>query len=148
MVQLQIGWVWNEVLRLYPPSPNVQRQARDDIQVGDTMVIAKGTNMWIDLVGMHHDPALWGDDVNEFKPERFREDLHGGCRHRMGFLPFGLGGRTCVGRNLTAMEFKIVLSLILRSFSWSLSPAYAHSPKVMLTLRPSHGVHLILHPFP
>ncbi|CAL9750604.1 unnamed protein product [Musa acuminata subsp. burmannicoides] len=144
----KMGWVWNEVLRLYPPSPNAQRQAKDDIQVGDTMVIPKGTNMWIDLVGMHHDPALWGDDVNEFNPERFRKDLHGGCRHRMGFLPFGLGERICVGRNLTAMEFKIVLSLILRSFSWSLSPAYAHSPKVMLTLRPSHGVHLVLHPFP
>ncbi|KAJ8485504.1 hypothetical protein OPV22_017989 [Ensete ventricosum] len=139
----KMGWVWNEVLRLYSPAPNVQRQAREDVHVGD-MVIPKGTNMWIDVVGMHHDPALWGDDVNEFKPERFKENLHGGCKHRMGYLPFGFGGRICVGRNLTLMEFKIVLSLILRRFSLSLSPTYSHSPRIMLSLRPSHGVQLIL----
>ncbi|KAG8381314.1 hypothetical protein BUALT_Bualt06G0109500 [Buddleja alternifolia] len=29
----KMGWVMNEVLRLYPSAPNVQRQARQDIQV-------------------------------------------------------------------------------------------------------------------
>lgn len=139
-----MGWVMNEVLRLYSPAPNVQRQAKEDVQVGD-LVISKGTNVWIDVVGMHHDPELWGDDVYEFRPERFKGSLNGGCKHRMGFLPFGFGGRICVGRNLTAMEYKIVLSLILRKFSLSISPAYSHSPRIMLSLRPSHGVHLNLH---
>ncbi|KAJ6386457.1 hypothetical protein OIU78_016377 [Salix suchowensis] len=69
----KMGWVMNEVLRLYPPSPNVQRQAREDIQVNE-LLIPTGTNMWIDVVAMHHDPKLWGEDVNEFKPERFRDD--------------------------------------------------------------------------
>lgn len=141
---LQMGWVMNEVLRLYPAAPNVQREAREDIQVGD-VIIPKGTNIWVDLVGMHHDPAIWGDDVNEFRPERFREDgLYGGCKHKMGYLPFGFGGRMCVGRNLSAMEYKIVLSLILGRFSMSVSPKYLHSPTHMLSLRPSCGIPLIL----
>ncbi|KAI0500584.1 hypothetical protein KFK09_018798 [Dendrobium nobile] len=140
----KMGWVWNEVLRLYSPAPNVQRQAREDVIIGD-VVIPKGTNMWIDVVGMHHDPTLWGDDVNEFKPERFKDNINGGCKHRMGFLPFGFGGRICIGRNLTIMEYKIVLSLIIRKFSLSVSPTYIHSPRIMLSLRPSQGVPLILH---
>ncbi|WOK92788.1 cytokinin hydroxylase-like [Canna indica] len=140
----KMGWVWNEVLRLYPPAPNVQRQAREDVETGDGVVIPRGTNMWVDAVGMHHDPALWGDDANEFRPERFKEEIHGGCKHRMGFVPFGFGGRICIGRNLTLMEFKIVLSLILREFSLTLSPSYSHSPRIMLSLRPSQGVQLIL----
>ncbi|XP_010038441.2 cytokinin hydroxylase [Eucalyptus grandis] len=142
----KMGWVMNEVLRLYSPAPNVQRQALEDIKVYD-MVIPKGTNMWIDVVSMHHDPALWGDDVNQFNPERFKEDgLYGGCKHKMGFLPFGFGGRMCIGRNLTMTEYKIVLSLILSKFSFSVSPSYRHSPSILLSLRPSRGLPLIVKP--
>ncbi|KAF7131800.1 hypothetical protein RHSIM_Rhsim09G0198200 [Rhododendron simsii] len=142
---LQMGWVMNEVLRLYSPAPNVQRQAREDIKVDD-VIIPNGTNMWIDVVAMHHNQTLWGDDVNEFKPERFRDNLHGGCKHKMGFLPFGFGGRMCVGRNLSMMEYKIVLTLILSRFSFSLSPGYCHSPSIMLSLRPAQGLPLVLQP--
>ncbi|WRX16946.1 Cytochrome P450 - like 10 [Theobroma cacao] len=142
----KMGWVMNEVLRLYSPAPNAQRQSREDIKVDD-LVIPNGTNMWIDVVAMHHDPAMWGDDVNEFRPERFKDDhLYGGCKHKMGFLPFGFGGRMCVGRNLTMMEYKVVLTLILTRFSFSPSPSYRHSPSILLSLRPRHGLPLIVQP--
>jgi cytochrome P450 len=144
---LQMGWVLNEVLRLYSPAPNAQRQAREDIHIGDgDKVIPKGTNMWIDVVGMHHDPALWGPDVLQFRPERFAHSIHGGCKHRMGFLPFGFGRRICVGRNLMATEYKVVIGLILRKFQLSLSPAYQHEPRILLSLRPSNGIQLKLTP--
>ncbi|KAG5077866.1 hypothetical protein JHK82_056561 [Glycine max] len=137
--------VMNEVLRLYPPAPNVQRQAREDIKVDDISV-PNGTNMWIDVVAMHHDPELWGKDANEFRPERFMDDVNGGCNHKMGYLPFGFGGRMCVGRNLTFMEYKIVLTLLLSKFRFKLSPGYHHSPSIMLSLRPNHGLPLIVQP--
>ncbi|KAH7538027.1 hypothetical protein FEM48_Zijuj03G0155800 [Ziziphus jujuba var. spinosa] len=140
----KMGWVLSEILRLYPSAPNVQRQARGDIQVND-LTIPDGTNMWIDVVAMHHDPNLWGEDVNEFKPQRFKDDINGGCKHKMGYLPFGFGARMCVGRNLTFMEYKIVLTLILSRFSFTLSPNYSHSPSIMLSLRPIHGLPLIFH---
>ncbi|KAK3159526.1 hypothetical protein QOZ80_2AG0151170 [Eleusine coracana subsp. coracana] len=140
----KMGWVMNEVLRLYPPSPNVQRQALRHIE--DHQIPA-GTNMWVDVVAMHHDPELWGDDVNDFRPERFAKDpVQGGCRHRMGFLPFGFGGRICVGRNLTAMEYRVVLSMLLRRFHLSVAPEYRHAPRIMLSLRPSNGIQLQLTP--
>ncbi|GJM87484.1 hypothetical protein PR202_ga03444 [Eleusine coracana subsp. coracana] len=140
----KMGWVMNEVLRLYPPSPNVQRQALRHI---DDQQIPAGTNMWVDVVAMHHDPDLWGDDVNDFRPERFAKDpVHGGCRHRMGFLPFGFGGRICVGRNLTAMEYRVVLSMLLPRFHLSVAPQYRHAPRIMLSLRPSNGIQLQLTP--
>uniref|UniRef100_A0A5K0VRB4 Cytochrome P450 n=5 Tax=Nymphaea colorata TaxID=210225 RepID=A0A5K0VRB4_9MAGN len=138
-------WVMNEVLRLYSPAPNAQRQARKEMQVGE-LVIPKGTNIWFDIVGLNHDPCLWGEDVNEFRPERFKDGPSSACKHRLGFVPFGLGARTCVGQNLFKMEYKIVLSMILSSFSWSLSHNYSHSPAIVLTLRPSSGVPLVLRP--
>ncbi|CAN4085905.1 unnamed protein product [Withania somnifera] len=141
----KMGWVMNEVLRLYSPAPNVQRQARGDIQVDD-LVIPNGINMWIDVVSMNHDKKLWGEDVNEFKPERFKDDIYGGCKHKMGFMPFGFGGRMCIGRNLTITEYKIILSLILTRFSFSISPNYIHAPSIMLSLRPTLGLPLIFRP--
>lgn len=137
--------VMNEVLRLYPPAPNVQRQAREDIKVDD-LTVPNGTNLWIDLVAIHHDPEFWGEDANEFRPERFMDDVNGGCNHKMGYLPFGFGGRMCVGRNLTFMEYKIVLTQLLSKFSFKVSPGYHHSPATMLSLRPTHGLQLIVQP--
>jgi len=143
---MQMGWVMNEVLRLYPPAPNVHRKATEDIRV-DGVVVPNGTNMWIDVVSMHHDAALWGSDVNDFRPERFGDDhLYGGCRHKMGFLPFGFGGRMCIGRNLMMMEYKIVLSLMLRCFSFSVAAGYRHFPSHLLSLRPAHGLPLVVRP--
>ncbi|GKE08050.1 cytokinin hydroxylase-like protein [Tanacetum coccineum] len=141
----KIGWVMKEVLRLYPTAPNAQRQAREEIKVND-MVIPKGTNIWIDITSMHHDPDIWRDDVNRFRPERFKEDSYGGARYKMGYMPFGFGGRMCVGRSLATMEYKICLSLILTRFQITLSPNYHHSPATLLTLSPPKGLPLILEP--
>ncbi|KAM0931594.1 hypothetical protein ACQ4PT_000205 [Festuca glaucescens] len=150
----KMGWVLNEVLRLYPPSPNVQRQALHDVTLNDAasdgappVVIPKGTNMWIDVVAMHHDEALWGSDANEFRPERFAGSAaQGGCQHRLGYLPFGFGGRICVGRNLTGMEYRVVLAMVLRRFELAVAPEYRHAPRIMLSLRPSDGIQLLLTP--
>ncbi|KAL8153497.1 hypothetical protein V2J09_011257 [Rumex salicifolius] len=140
----KMGWVMKEVLRLYPSSPNAQRQAKTDIRAGKT-VIPKGTNMWIDVVSMHHDPSLWGDDVNDFKPERFQHDpIHGGCRLKTGYMPFGFGGRMCIGRNYTVLEYKIVLSILLSQFSFSVSPAYRHCPMHFFSFRPRYGITLVV----
>ncbi|XP_051121655.1 cytokinin hydroxylase-like [Andrographis paniculata] len=138
----KMGWVMNEVLRLYGPVPTVQRQAKHDIKVGN-LVIPNGTNIWIDVVSMHHDPNLWGEDVYEFKPERFENDIHGGCAHKMGFLPFGFGGRMCVGKNLANLEYRVVLTLILSKFSFTVSSSYCHSPTIILSLRPPDGIPLV-----
>ena len=136
----------SEALRLYPSAVNAQRQVREDIRVGE-VVIPKGTNIWIDMLSMNHDRGLWGDTVNEFRPERFEADsVHGGCRSKMGYVPFGFGGRMCIGRNLAIMEYKIVLTLILSRFSFSLSPFYTHSPAIMLSLRPAKGMPLVVQP--
>ncbi|XP_057761093.1 cytokinin hydroxylase [Arachis stenosperma] len=140
----KMKWVMNEAVRLYPPAPNVQRQVREDIKVDNNFTVPSGTNIWIDVVGMHHDPTLWGDDVNEFRPERFMDDVNGGCNHKMGYLPFGFGGRMCVGRSLSFMEYKIVLTLILSRFRFKLSQSYQHEPSIMLSLRPTHGIPLIV----
>ncbi|KAK8486629.1 hypothetical protein V6N12_033681 [Hibiscus sabdariffa] len=102
---LKMEWVLKEVLRLYSPAPNTQRQTREDIKVDD-VVIPNGTSIWIDIVAMHNDPMIWGDDVYDFRPDRFKDDsLYGGCKHKMGYLPFGFGGKMRRGRSSSGDGF-------------------------------------------
>ncbi|PRQ57136.1 putative unspecific monooxygenase [Rosa chinensis] len=49
-------------------------------------------------------------------------------------MPFGVGARICVGQHLAMTELKVIMSLILSKFSFSLSPTYQHCPAFKLVI--------------
>ncbi|TYH82112.1 hypothetical protein ES332_D02G035300v1 [Gossypium tomentosum] len=98
-------------------------------------------------IGLHRDPHLWGDNVHLFKPERFADGIAKATNYTAAaFLPFGLGPRSCVGMTFATIETKIALSMILQRYTITLSPAYVHSPILILTVRPQHGIQVIIEP--
>lgn len=132
----------NETLRLYPPASLLPRMAFEDIKLGD-LHIPKGLSLWIPVLAIHHDEEIWGRDAHEFKPERFAGKSFSINRY---FLPFASGPRNCVGQTYAMMEAKIVLAMLLSSFSFTISKNYRHAPINVLTLRPKHGVPIHLTP--
>ncbi|KAL5759325.1 hypothetical protein ACOSP7_017850 [Xanthoceras sorbifolium] len=81
-----------------------------------------------------------------FKPERFSGGVAKATNNNpAAFFPFGLGPRTCVGSNFAVTEAKIVLSMILQRYTVTFSPSYTHSPFPFVTVRPQHGVQIMLH---
>lgn len=36
------------------------------------MAIEKDTEVMFDILSIHFDPSIYGDDVNEFRPERYK----------------------------------------------------------------------------
>ncbi|XP_022149052.1 cytochrome P450 CYP749A22-like [Momordica charantia] len=135
-----------ECLRLYPPAMTVGRQVMEkEVRLG-SLVLPATIRVTIPTAAVHHDTAYWGEDASEFKPERFAEGVAKAIeRNSAAYLPFGLGGRSCVGMNFAMKEAKIGMSMILQRYSFTLSPAYAHSPVQFLTICPQHGLQLILH---
>ncbi|XP_039162916.1 cytochrome P450 CYP749A22-like [Eucalyptus grandis] len=142
-----VGMIINESLRLYPPVVNTIRKVVRQVTLGD-LVLPQGIALQIPILTIHHSPRIWGDDVHLFKPERFREGVAGAVSNdaAAAFLPFGLGPRNCVGSNFTTTEVKIILAMILRHYSFTVSPDYVHLPSQILTIRPQHGLKVILHP--
>ncbi|KAK0495838.1 cytochrome P450 [Armillaria luteobubalina] len=67
---------------------------------------------------IHRDPEVWGDDVEEYKPERWFERDNALIQNT--FNLFSLGPRACVGHNLASLELQIIVSSILRRFDFVL----------------------------
>ncbi|KAL1167452.1 hypothetical protein V6Z11_A05G019600 [Gossypium hirsutum] len=139
--------ILNESLRLYPPTIATIRRAKIDAKLGGYM-IPRDTELLIPILAVHHDQTIWGNDANEFNPARFSEGVARAAKHPVGFIPFGLGVRTCIGQNLAILQAKLTLSIILQRFSFRLAPTYQHAPTVLMLLYPQYGAPIIFQPLP
>ena len=97
---------------------------------------SQGMELMIPILAIHHDQALWGDDVNEFNPRRFASGAVQAAKHPLAFIPFGVGLRTCIGWNFTMFEAMVALAMILQRFSFQISPYSKHAPTVLMMLHP------------
>lgn len=96
-----LQWIIHETLRFVSVIPLNERVALRDTTLprgggpdGQAKVfIPEGTQVLIPLYAMQHRKDIWGEDVEEFRPERWET-------HRPGweFIPFGAGARKCLGR--------------------------------------------------
>lgn len=136
----------NESLRLYPPVLGLERSSVCESRLGG-LVLEADTWLYIPILALHGDPEIWGKDVHQFRPDRFAEGVAKATNYSAAaYFPFGIGPRNCVGFNVAITEAKVALSMILQRYRFSLSPSYVHSPIHLMTLKPQHGIQIILHP--
>ena len=99
--------VLNESLRLHPAVPSNLRQAVTDtmLPVGggndgkSPVFVPKGTQVAYGVYAMHRRKDLYGEDAENFKPERWLDEGEKkGLRVGWDYLPFNGGPRICLGR--------------------------------------------------
>ncbi|KAF7331242.1 Cytochrome P450 [Mycena kentingensis (nom. inval.)] len=117
--------VINEALRLYPPVPFNGRQniAATVFPSPDAskkpIYIPAGTECAYSVLMMHRQKDLWGEDADEFDPDRFLDERL--KTHLLGnafqFLPFNAGPRICLGQQFAYNEVSFMLVRLLQSFT-------------------------------
>lgn len=106
----------NEVLRKSSQAnTGLQHSASQDTQLAGYN-IPKGTVVMSAVDSIHNDPRYW-DKPDEFLPERFLDSEGKLVMKKEGFLPFGVGKRSCIGESLARMEFLIIGTTVLQNFN-------------------------------
>jgi cytochrome P450 len=133
--------VIREAMRLYPPAWAIGREATTPIQVGDVEVPA-GTQILIPQWVVHRDPR-WFAEPLAFRPERWLDE-RAKALPRFAYFPFGGGPRICVGNHFARLESLMLLAVWMRRFEVAPVPGFSVSLLPSATLRPLHGVRVML----
>lgn len=113
-------WSINETLRLFPPGTvGVSRRAAYDLTTEDGIKIPAGTVVYAHPNIVHNAPEYWGPEVDQYKPERWRD---AGSFHPAQFIPFGAGKRNCPGRDFAMIEMRKLMSELLRRYRFKCPP--------------------------
>jgi cytochrome P450 len=133
--------VVEEAMRLYPPAWMIARAARADDVIGGYPIPA-GTTVFLSPYLTHRHPAVW-PEPERFDPERFASD--GVARRPPGaYFPFAAGPRACLGAPLAMMEAQLIVAQVIQTYDVALVVGQQVVPQPRLTLRPRHGVLMVI----
>ncbi|WPG99486.1 Hypothetical protein R9X50_00230100 [Acrodontium crateriforme] len=130
--------VLRETLRLQPTAPatSVACKSPDGALLDGKYRVEPGEPIVSLLPQLHRDPAVFGQDAEDFRPERMIDEnfnkLPPNC-----WKPFGNGSRGCIGRPFAWQEAMMVTAMLLQYFNFSLEdPSYDLKIKATLTIKP------------
>jgi cytochrome P450 len=135
------GHIITESLRLYPAAWGIARLVIEDHEVAGYPV-KKGMGVAMAQWVVHRDPR-WYDAPEEFRPERWEDDLLKRLP-RFAYFPFGGGPRQCIGNTFALMEAALILATIAQKFRLRMVANHPVVPLASITLRPRHGVRVLL----
>lgn len=130
-----------EAMRLYPPVYAFGREAIRDCVIGGFHIPAGMTLLMSQWV-VHRDPRFF-DEPDRFHPDRWAGDLMKRLP-KYAYFPFGGGPRVCIGNTFAMLEAILVLVTIAPRFQLRLAPGETIQPWPSVTLRPRHGMRMIL----
>jgi len=135
----RLGAVINETLRLWPAAV-LGRTSSQALSYGGYDLPA-GTKILISPFVTHRSPECWGEDADEFRPERWSDDEPPTER----YFPFGGPYRHCLGFGLALTEIQVAVVRLLQRVTLE-----RHGPDNELrahglsALRPDGGVPVII----
>ncbi|CAL4938312.1 unnamed protein product [Urochloa decumbens] len=137
-----------EAMRLYPPVPaNSLHVVADDVLPDGTAVQA-GWFVGYNLYAMGRMESVWGEDAQEYRPERWLNPADGtfqpGSPFR--FVAFHAGPRLCLGKEMAYIQMKSIVAGVLEELDVAVDGAYQPRQLPSLTLRMADGLPVTVKP--
>lgn len=108
--------VFRESLRIGSENFSV-RLIKEDTMLADRYFLKKGAVVQISGGVIHSDKSIWGDDVDDFNPERFMgQKAKAAGYHPAAFRGFGGGKTLCPGRHFAINEILLFAAMIVLGF--------------------------------
>ncbi|KAL8756766.1 MAG: hypothetical protein Q9199_002723 [Rusavskia elegans] len=96
--------------RVVPPGPGVTIHSHN---------FPPSTVLSVPTYTMHHSPSIWGPDAEAFNPSRWAPGTITEAQ-KAAFIPFSVGPRACVGRNVAEMELAMIVGTVVKGFEFEL----------------------------
>lgn len=133
-----LNLITEEVIRLYPPVALTMREANRDTTL-DGHFVPKGTTLVVVPWALQRNPEVWGADADEFRPERWEDDLLAGGKG-INILTFLAGPRNCIGMGFARMEFKALLVALVGRLEFEAPLGRTFEIQGGLTSKPRGGM--------
>lgn len=92
--------VFYETLRLYPPVPFEMKQCQKATTLPDGTFLPNTSIVIWCIWAMNRSELIWGDDAENFKPERWLESGVFVSKTAFEYPVFNGGPRTCLGKKM------------------------------------------------
>ncbi len=104
-----------------PSNATLPRISDVPIEIGP-YVVPPGTSMILNMCAAHHNQSVW-DEPDRFDPERFLDEAKGEAAN---WVTFGIGPRKCLARVFSIFEQRVLVSMLVREYRWSLPADSVH----------------------
>ncbi|PGH31459.1 hypothetical protein GX50_05754 [[Emmonsia] crescens] len=146
-----LNGVCQEVLRLYPTVPMTIRECVRDTSIAGKHV-PKGTRILICPYAINRSPTFWGDNGDEFLPERWIDvradgtesvNHHGGASTNFAQITFLHGQRACIGKDFAKAELRCAVAGVVGRFRFEMQdPKQRIHIAGAVTTKAVEGIHL------
>lgn len=153
-----LNGICEEVLRMFPTVPATLREPIRNTTIAGT-AIPKGTLIAVFPWAINRNPKFWGEDADEFRPDRWiektaegklRANKTGGAISNFCEATFLHGPRACIGREFARSELKCALAALFGRFNVERLPGDSGKVRIagQVTIRPSEPLMLKMTPIP
>ncbi|KIJ43585.1 hypothetical protein M422DRAFT_169637 [Sphaerobolus stellatus SS14] len=126
-----------ETLRFHPILSGLMREAaKDDViplsipqrtKLGTTVTsipVSKGQIVVTCIIAYNRLPEVWGPDADEWRPERFLQDITRTQKTNVGVIgnisTFSSGLRSCIGWRFAVLEMQAIMIELVENFEFSM----------------------------
>ncbi|KUJ12289.1 cytochrome P450 [Mollisia scopiformis] len=135
-----IAAIFYEALRLFPPVPFELKQCGKAVTLPDGTFLPKDAVLLWCTWAMNRSKAIWGDDADDFKPERWLENGSLISKTAFEYPVFNGGPRTCLGKKMAELVAVQVIATLVLKFDFNPIDGKERVSKNSLTLPMEGGL--------